>query len=134
PGRRLGPELIAVHIALVRLIRIGCLSLWLTAGCTKYEPLRLSAGAVEAKLSLPPADRVTVAVSELRHPILKPLAIDLTRAISPDQAAVLAVVLHPDLRADRDARNLAAAQLLQAGLLPNPQLVAGVDFPHGSAF
>src|SRR4051794_2533605 len=118
---------------MARLLSITCLVLLAVCGCARYQPRPLTSEAVQRKLDLPSGDRVAVLASELRHPLLKPLLIDLSGAISPDQAAVLAVILHPDLRGERDARKLAAAQLLQAGLLPNPQFVAGVDFPHGSS-
>src|SRR5690349_21054222 len=49
--------------------------------------------------------------------------------ISPDEAAILAVIVNPDLRAERDRKKLAEAQVLQAGLLPNPQLTGGIDWP-----
>jgi outer membrane protein TolC len=53
--------------------------------------------------------------------------------LTPDQAAVIAVVANPSLRAARDQRGLAAAQLLQAGILPNPQVNFGENYPYGGA-
>ena len=54
-------------------------------------------------------------------------------AVNGDQVALLAVQNNPDLRAVRAQHGVAQAQVLQAGLLPNPQftgaflpLVAGV--------
>ena len=41
--------------------------------------------------------------------------------------AVVAVVASPSLRAERSKLQVASAQLIQAGLLPNPQLTANVD-------
>ena len=58
---------------------------------------------------------------EIKHPLLKPIDFDIRNGLSPDEAAVLAVIANPKLRASRDERQLAAAQLLQAGILPNPQ-------------
>jgi outer membrane protein TolC len=52
-------------------------------------------------------------------------------ALSPDGAAVLAVLLNPFLRAIRDQRALSEAQLLDAGLLPNPEVTYSLDVPTG---
>jgi hypothetical protein len=46
---------------------------------------------------------------------------------------VLAVLLNPALRAERDRRALSGAQLLDAGLLPNPELTYSLDVPTGDA-
>ncbi len=80
-----------------------------------------------------PPDMKTIAVKadRIRHPILKPIKIDLGDGLSPDEAAVMAVVANPTLRAERDMAGFARAQLLQAGLLPNPQLSLGMDIPSG---
>jgi len=48
------------------------------------------------------------------------LFIDVARGIGPDEAAAIALYSNPALRAIRDRRGLAAAQLIQAGILPNP--------------
>jgi hypothetical protein len=57
--------------------------------------------------------------------------LSLRSGIGPDQAAILAVILSPKLRADRDRRGLAAAQLIQAGILPNPTIGYAHDFVSG---
>jgi outer membrane protein TolC len=49
--------------------------------------------------------------------------------LSPEEAAILAVVVNPTLRSVRDQRGMATAQLLQAGILPNPQLSWSLDVP-----
>ena len=48
-------------------------------------------------------------------------------------AAILAVIANPDLRAARDKKGLAQAQLLQAGILPNPQVSYSLDIPQAGA-
>jgi outer membrane protein TolC len=45
------------------------------------------------------------------------------------EVAMLAVVNNPDLIAVRDERGIAQAQLMAAGILPNPQLTAGLAYP-----
>jgi outer membrane protein, heavy metal efflux system len=100
-------------------------------GCQSYHPKPLSNAAVEQALRTPEAGVLQVRAAELRHPILRPIRLDPTKALSPDEAAVLAVLLNPSLRAARDQRALANAQLLQAGLLPNPELTYSFEVPNG---
>jgi outer membrane protein TolC len=59
--------------------------------------------------------------------------LNLRRGLGPDQAAILAVILNPKLRADRDRRGLAVAQLIQAGILPNPTISYTRDFVAGGS-
>ncbi len=68
---------------------------------------------------------------KIKHPLLRPVRFDLSDGLSPYEAAVLAVTAHPKLKALRDEREIAAAQLLQAGILPNPQLSASYERPTG---
>lgn len=56
-------------------------------------------------------------------------SIDLEDGVNPDEAAVLAVLNDPDLRAARAKAGVADAQLFAAGLFPDPQLTAGYDEP-----
>jgi outer membrane protein TolC len=74
-------------------------------------------------------EAVRVQAQAIRHPILKPIEFDEQDGLSPDEAAVLAVLANPSLRAIRDRRGIAAAQVLQAGILPNPSLTAEGEFP-----
>jgi hypothetical protein len=55
--------------------------------------------------------------------------INLRDGISPDEAATLAVVPNPTLRADRYRKGLASAQPVQVGVLPNPQFSYSLDKP-----
>lgn len=98
-------------------------------GCATYRPAPLDHAAVRESLSPPSMERVRVLAMEIQHPILKPLTIDDRNGLSPDEAAVVAVLANPMLRAVRDKRGVAAAQLIQAGLLPNPQLGYTIDVP-----
>lgn len=101
-------------------------------GCAKYEAKPLTATAVRSALAVPDGGALRAAAADFRHPILSPITFDPGRGYSPDEVAVLAVIVNPDLRAQRDRRAAAGAQVLQAGLLPNPQLTAAFDFPYGS--
>src|SRR5262249_16241151 len=59
------------------------------------------------------------------------LSLDLGRGIGPDEAAAIALYSNPALRAIRDRRGLAAAQLIRAGILPNPSVSYARDFVSG---
>ncbi len=104
-------------------------ALWtILPACTSYHPLPLSP---EAAGEMPNMTRIRLAAQEIHHPILKPLDFDDRNGLSPDEAAVLAVLANPGLRAVRDQRGIAAGQVLQAGILPNPRLTYFVSIPMG---
>jgi len=103
--------------------------------CATYRPQPLDPATVARQLQPLDAESIRIRAQAIRHPLLPPLVYDERDGLSPDEAAVLAVIANPTLRAVRDRRGLAAAQLLQAGLLPNPQLSANVDAPtFGTTF
>lgn len=104
-------------------------ALWtILPACTSYHPLPLSH---EAAGETPNMTRIRIAAQEIHHPILKPLDFDDRNGLSPDEAAVLAVLANPGLRALRDQRAIAAGQVLQAGILPNPRLTYFLSVPTG---
>jgi outer membrane protein, heavy metal efflux system len=113
-----------------RLLFTGFVGMTLVlGGCQFYQPHPLTTATVEQALTPPPPSALRVQAQQLNHPILKPVELDFDRGLSPDAAAILAVLLNPGLRAARDQRGLADAQLLQAGLLPNPQVSLSIDKP-----
>jgi cobalt-zinc-cadmium efflux system outer membrane protein len=59
------------------------------------------------------------------------LPIDLRRGIRPDEAATIALYSNPALRAIRDRRGLAVAQLIQARILPNVVVSYARDYVTG---
>ena len=93
----------------------------------------LTPAAVQTGLTAPSPDRLRVQAQSIKHPLLKPIDIapGAGEGLTPDQAAIIAVVANPSLRAARDQRGLAAAQLLQAGILPNPQVSFNEDYAYG---
>jgi hypothetical protein len=102
------------------------------SGCTGFHPLALrEPGAVLADSNAESA-RVEAAVSELENPLLPPVTVDLRDGLGPLEAAVLAAALNPELVAERDARREAGAEVLAAGLLPNPVLGFEGLQPYGS--
>ena len=99
------------------------------AGCVAYHQNPLTEAAVNATLAVPAMSVLAVEAGRIRHPILKPVHINEAAGLSPDEAAILAVLVNPDLKAQRDKKGISAAQLFQAGILPNPQFGASLDFP-----
>jgi len=81
--------------------------------------LTLASCAAPADLPLPTRPALSDSLDSLNHEGM-PLQPQLTVL----QVALLAVRNNPDLRATRAQHGLAQAQVLQAGLLPNPQLTS----------
>jgi outer membrane protein TolC len=100
-------------------------------GCTLYHPKPINDISVEQSLKPPDLEAIRIQAREIKHPILRPIDFGKGEGLSPQKAAVLAVLANPALRAARDRRGVAAAQLLQAGILPNPALSASLDIPTG---
>ena len=98
------------------------MALGLISGCATYSSMPLDRAVVDQQLAVPSATSLCVHAAEVHHPILAPIQLDLRNGLSPDEAAVLAVLLNPALRAERDRQAISIAQLLQAGILPNPTL------------
>ncbi|SPD73940.1 conserved hypothetical protein [uncultured Desulfobacterium sp.] len=109
----------------------GVVTVSLICGCATYHPLPLIQDSVRAKLQPPDMAQVCILASEIKHPILHPVELKADEGLSPDGAAVLAVLLNPSLRAIRDQRAVTSAQLLDADLLPNPELSFSLDAPTG---
>jgi outer membrane protein, heavy metal efflux system len=72
-----------------------------------------------------------IPASRFRNRSPEQLSIDVARGIGPDDAAAIALYSNPALRAIRDRRGLAAAQVIQAGILPNPVVLYARDFVTG---
>ncbi len=112
------------------LLASGCV-LWLV-GCATYHPLPINGSSIDRSLSTPSLKDIRVEAASIHHPILKPLTIDYRDGLSPEEAAVVAVLANPALRAERDRLRMATAQLLEAGILPNPRIsYTAVTPTHG---
>src|SRR6266581_4036291 len=87
----------------------------------------------ESPIQSAPAIETTlrISISRFQNNPPEPLAIDFRRGIGPDEAAAIALYSNPALRAIRDRRGLAAAQLVQAGILPNPVVSYSRDYVTG---
>ena len=94
----------------------------ITASLRAESPIQ-SAPAIETTLR--------ISISRFQNNPPEPLAIDLRSGIGPDEAVAIALYSNPVLRAIRDRRGLAAAQLVQAGILPNPVVSYSRDYVTG---
>ena len=103
------------------------------AGCSFYHSMPLNQASVDKALEPVPVETVRVRAAKLDHPIIRPMVIDGRDGFMPDEIAVMAVIVSPQLRTARDQRGLAQAQVVQAGILPNPQLSQSADVPHGNS-
>jgi outer membrane protein TolC len=109
------------------------MALFVLPGCAAYHPKPLDEQAVSERLKSPVTETIRIEALEIKHPILKPQTIDFKKGISAADAAIIAVIANPSLRTERDRRGIAGAQLLQAGILPNPAFTYSMDFPTGGA-
>jgi len=96
--------------ALAALLACSMLS-----GCTSYRAKPLDSVAISQQLQTPPDDALKVRASQIHHPLLPATQLEPNQGLTPDQAAMLAVLLNPSLRAVRDQHDSARAAVLQAG-------------------
>jgi cobalt-zinc-cadmium efflux system outer membrane protein len=75
--------------------------------------------------------RATIPATRYEHLPLGPLSLDPRTGIGPDEAATIALYSNPALRAVRDRRGLAVAQLIQARILPNVVVSYARDYVTG---
>jgi outer membrane protein TolC len=94
---------------------VATLTLGLLAGCATYAPLPLNKSAT-----------LTDRVEQLNHE-----AHPLPARVGIDDVALLALRNNPDLVAARAQRGLAQAQVLAAGIAPNPSLSGSYGFLLG---
>lgn len=120
-------------MAIFRCSGPWAIALSLAAGCAHYHPMPLDSAPGQRSAAVLQSDLLRISAKQLKHPILRPIEFNASRAITPDQAAVLAVLLNRSLRAARDQRAIASAEVLTAGILPNPQVTFNEDFPIGGA-
>jgi cobalt-zinc-cadmium efflux system outer membrane protein len=96
------------------------------AGCVSYEPAPVDPSGILADLR-------AISLNEPMTPdheesssdesgITPPPTFDPTDGLTIDEAAAVAVTFNPALRASRAEAGVAAAQLVEAGLLPDPTL------------
>lgn len=93
------------------------------SGCAIYHAEPLPAGPDLARS--PP---LTVPAATFGLPGLKPAPLDPARGLTETNIITLAVVDNPQLAAERLRAGVARAQLLAAGLLPDPELSGGMSW------
>jgi cobalt-zinc-cadmium efflux system outer membrane protein len=98
----------------------GCASL--LCGCATYHSRPLPAGPDLAR-----APALSVPAGNLGLPGLAPQPLDPAKGLTETNLVTLAVVGNPRLKAARLQAGIARAQLLQAGLLPDPQISGGLS-------
>lgn len=107
--------------------RTGRRSLCLLLGIAGASLTQLAA----AETPTPFLRSVRVPASRIENARAAPLPFDLRRGIGPDEAALIATYQNLALRVERARRGLAQAQVVQAGVLPNPQVTYERDYVTG---
>ncbi len=98
------------------------------AGCVAYQPKPL-----DLQATLPnEVPHLTVDPATLPMTHLAPHRFNPEDGLDSTEVAILAVVNNPELKLSRDEAGIARAQAFTAGLLPDPQLGANLDFPTNS--
>lgn len=100
------------------------------ASCARYHPRPLPPVDAVGRPAPPDWPAVRIAASEISHPMLPAIVVNVDDGITPDEAALLAIAANPTLRVARAARGVAVAQVVAAGLLPNPQVSGSIDRPR----
>lgn len=111
----------------LRRIGLALLAAAGVTGCATYAPAPLGEGkgaSDVAALNVPAALMPTRKLAAHRF--------DPAGGLDVTETAMLAVVNSPDLKVKRDELGIARAQAFAAGLLPDPQLSVGQDFPTSS--
>lgn len=112
------------------MIRFTAYTIWflLVSGCMFYQPKPLNRQAtLDGEIP-----HVSVNPASLHLPFLPPHPFNPADGLDSTEVAILAVVNNPELQLARDKAGIARAQAFAAGLLPDPQLSAGLDFPTNS--
>lgn len=128
---KINPREVKILEPAAMAMKLAFLLIWLLiaeTGCISYHEKPLTSAAVAGRLSVPDMAVLRVEARHLKHPVLKPVEIDEQRGLTPDEAAILAVLINPVLKGERDKKGVSAAQLYQAGILPNPQFSGSLDF------
>jgi hypothetical protein len=69
----------------------------LLAGCATYQAKSITEAAIQQATRSPDTAELRVRAEQIKHPILRPMSLDLEHGLRPDSAAVLAVLLNPSL-------------------------------------
>ena len=102
-----------IPLGLVAIALMGC------AGCTRYNRVPLDPLAVQQRLQ-----QVNLAnlIADPSDAIATEKLPDISNGLGPDEVGLAALILNPTLKAKRLEKGVAAGQLVNAGLYPNPTL------------
>jgi outer membrane protein TolC len=117
-----------------RITLVQMLFLWACFGndaCQHYTEKPLNPRIIEQRLAMPTTDDLRQEAGKLHNPLIRSVDIDLEKGLTPAAAAMIAVAHNPLVRAQQDALPVAHADVIEARILPNPQVTAGVDVPFG---
>lgn len=103
------------------MLWLGAACASLLGGCATYHSKPLP-----TRPDLARAPALTVPAGELAVPGLEPQPLDPAAGLTETNIVTLAVLENPRLKAARLRAGIARAQLLQAGLLPDPRLSGGL--------
>ena len=90
------------------------------SGCSAYDLKPLDRASVDRALKPPAMEAVKVSAAQIKHPLLAPIVIDGRGGYTPDEIAVIVVIVSPEMRALRDQRGVAKAQVVAGGHPPQP--------------
>jgi outer membrane protein TolC len=99
----------------------------IVSACASYAPLPLSRGEGAAGVA-----QLVAPTAAMPLPSLATHRFDPADGLDVTETAMLAVANSPALKLKRDELGIARAQAFAAGLLPDPQLSLGEDFPSHS--
>ncbi len=102
-----------------------CLIFVALSACASYHAKPLSTRPT----LLSEVPHLTVHINQMPLPELAVHPFNPDDGLDMTEVAILAVANNPDLKVVRDERGIAQAELMAAGILPNPQLTAGLDHP-----
>jgi outer membrane protein TolC len=99
--------------------------LLLVGGCVHYAPRPLA--TADSILTAPDPAILSIQTESIRRPYLHPERVDLSKPLTPNALAVIAVLENPDLKAQRAKIGVTDAQAFAARLLPDPTFQANYD-------
>ncbi|MFC5436094.1 TolC family protein [Rhodanobacter umsongensis] len=97
------------------------------SGCATYAPSPLGRGEGAASVA-----QLVAPMANMPVPTLATHRLDPSDGLDVTEVAMLTLANSPALKLKRDALGVASAQAFAAGLLPDPQLSLGEDFPRHS--
>ncbi|MGN6368956.1 MAG: TolC family protein [Phycisphaerae bacterium] len=102
-----------------------------TSACQRYTAKPLNDQVVAQRLAMPAQAQLQREINSIHNPLMPRISVNLESGLTPAMSGAIAVAHNPTVAAQRDTMLGAEANLLQARILPNPQLTANADVPFG---